>query len=124
MDETAVQRIWRREAHLLGEVGAIFNATSLPDIEVRLPRHIAERAVEAWRREDGDGPFDPETYEQSVQRARAATLALIGLAITSVGRWERDEVVVRLHPALVGEATLAAGALPQADGTTEGPVGG
>jgi hypothetical protein len=112
MDETEPQKTWRRELRVLGEAGAVFNEASLPEIEVRLPRHLAEQAVAAWERDDGEAPLAPESYEQSVQRRRAATLALIGLAITNAGRWDGDEVVVELHPVFIGVAMDAADDLP------------
>ncbi|MFI4992102.1 MAG: hypothetical protein ACHQCH_00605 [Solirubrobacterales bacterium] len=81
-------------------------------MEVRLPRRLAERAVAAWERDDGEGPLDPETYEQAAQRHRAATLSLIGLNIAEHGRWEGDEVVVELDPVFIGNAVDATDDLP------------
>jgi hypothetical protein len=70
------------------------------------------KAVAAWERDDTEGDLDSETYEQRVQRHRAGTLALIGLAISERGRWEADEVVVELHPEELGVAMDAADDLP------------
>jgi len=95
-----------------GEVGTVLLDQSLPQVEVRLPRNLAELAVAAWERDDGEGPLDPETYEQSRQRNHAGTLALIGLSITERGRWEGDEVVVELDPVFIGNAVDAADDLP------------
>jgi hypothetical protein len=81
-------------------------------VEVRLPRRLAEQAVAAWERDDGEGPLDPETHEQAAQRHRAATLSLIGLTITECGRWRDDEVLVELDPVFIGLAVDAADDLP------------
>jgi len=63
------------------------------------------------RRQRG-GSLDPETFEQRVQRHRAATLALIGLSIVNDGRWEGDVMVVELSPTFVGVAVDASDDLP------------
>jgi hypothetical protein len=107
MDETETQKTWRGEARVLHEVGAVILDQSLPQVEVRLPRRLAEQAVEAWERDDGEGPLDPETHEQASQRQCAGTLALIGLSITERGRWEGHEVVVELDPVFIGNAVDA-----------------
>jgi len=57
--------------------------------------------------------LDPETFEQRVQRHRAATLALIGLSIVNGGHWEADEMVVELGPDLIGVAVDASDDLPR-----------
>ena len=112
MGETETQKTWRGDARVLGEVGAVLLGQSLPQVEVRLPRRLAEQAVAAWERDDGGGPLEPETSEQAARRLLAGTLALIGLSITERGRWEGDEVVVELDPALIGPAVDAADRLP------------
>lgn len=112
MPETDQQRQWRQDSMVLGELGAVLASAELPRVEVRLPKSLGERAVAAWERDDGEGPLDPENYEQRVQRHRAATLALIGLSITELGRWEGDEVVVQLSPAFLGVAIDAADDVP------------
>lgn len=53
-----------------------------------------------------------KTFEQRVQRQRAATLALIGLAVSDQGRVEGNDVVVGLHPVFIGVAVDAADDLP------------
>jgi hypothetical protein len=73
---------------------------------------LAEAAVTAWEREANEGPLDPETFEQRVQRHRAGTLGLIGLSIVNGGRWEDDEVFVELSPDLIGMAVDASDDLP------------
>jgi hypothetical protein len=112
--ETDWQRIYRREAAVLGDVGAELAEVDLAEIEICLPRPLAELALAAWQREDDEGPAAPETFEQRVLRHRAATLALIGLSIESAGRWSDDHVTVLLHPQFVGEALAAADDRPTA----------
>lgn len=107
VSETAWQLQYRADAKVLGAVGAVLVQAELPTVEVRLPRHLAEQAITAWEREGDEGRPDPETFEQRVQRHRAATLALIGLSIVNAGRWENDEVVVELSPIFVGVAVDA-----------------
>jgi hypothetical protein len=75
-----------------------------PSYRARIPRRLAELALTAWKRDEHEGPLDPENFEQRVQRHRTATFALIGLSIESVGRWNADEVVLDLHVALIGTA--------------------
>ena len=106
--DNAWQQIYRQEAEVLGEVGAALAALSLPEVEVRLPRALAELALAAWQREHDEGPPAPETFEQRVLRHRAATLTLIGRSIESGGRWSDDDVTVELHPQFIGEALAAA----------------
>ena len=81
---------------------------SLPEVEVWLPRALAELALAAWQREHDEGPPAPETFEQRVLRHRAAALSLIGLSIESGGRWSDDGVIVEVHPQFIGEALAAA----------------
>ncbi len=108
MNDSEMQKTWRGEARVLGEVGAVLADQSLPQVEVRLPRGLAARAIAAWERHDGEQPPDPETHDQAAQRQRAGTLALIGLSITERGRWEGDNVVVELDPVFIGHAVEAA----------------
>jgi hypothetical protein len=110
MNET--QQVYRREARLLGELGVVLGRALLPNVEVRLPRRLAEQALAAWQRDNSEEPLETETCEQRVERHRAGTLALIGLSITERGRWQDDEVVVELDPVFVGLAVDAADDLP------------
>ena len=113
MAESRLHELYRKEAGVLGRVGHVFAAIEMPQIEVRLPRDVAEAAVAAWERDDDEsaGPTS-ETCEQRVVRSRAATLALIGLTITERGHWTDDEVVVALDPVFIGNAVEAADDLP------------
>lgn len=83
------QRRYRDQARLLGEIGDILARADLPRVKVRLPRRLAEQAVAAWELDD-EGPIDPESYEQRVQRHHAGTLGLIGLGIQERGQWGDD----------------------------------
>jgi hypothetical protein len=113
MDESRWQKLYREEAAVLGSIGQVLVGTEMPRIDVRLPRDVAEAAVAAWERDDDEstGPII-ETFEQRVVRSRAATLSLIGLAISERGRWTDDEVVVALDPVFIGNAVEAADDLP------------
>ncbi|ASO18820.1 hypothetical protein FHR81_001084 [Actinoalloteichus hoggarensis] len=108
-DDTPRRRRYRRESLALAELGAGLVGTALPRIEVRLPRHSADRAVAAWRSLDRhEGPLGDEDREQRRQRHRAGTLALIGLAVEERGRRVGDEVVVLLDAVLIVLAMEAA----------------
>jgi hypothetical protein len=109
--ETDRQRLYRDEARVLGELGALLARTDLPKIEVRIPSALAMAAVAAWQRDD-EGEPDPESYEQRVLRHRAGALGLIGLAVEERGRTEDDEVIVDLSPDVIGNAVDAADDLP------------
>jgi len=106
------QEAYRHDAHLLSEVGAALAHAKLPNLEVHLPKPLAEQAVAAWQRRDSEGPLGEETCEQRVQRQRAGTLALIGLSIAERGQWVGNDVVVELDPVFIGLAIDAADDLP------------
>ena len=76
-------------------------------VNVRLPRSVAEAAVAAWDREELGG-IGEESREECDLRDDAAELALIGLAITSRGVWDGEEVVVDLDVIQVAAASRAA----------------
>jgi hypothetical protein len=111
MAETDRQRLYREEARVLGEIGVLLSRSDLPRVTVRLPSSLARAAAAAWQRDDESEP-DTETYEQRVIRHRAGALALIGLAVEERGRTDGDEVVVDLHPDVIGSAVNAADDLP------------
>jgi hypothetical protein len=111
MDETNRQRGYRDDARVLGEIGAILARADMPRITVTLPAPLAQAALEAWQRDD-EGEPDPESREQRAIRHRAATLALIGLAVEESGRTDGEFVVVELWPDLIGTALEAADDLP------------
>jgi hypothetical protein len=111
VSETDRRQLYREEARLLGEIGAVLAGADLPMVTVRLPSALAEAALAAWQRDD-DEELDPESYEQRVVRHRAGALALIGLAVEERGRAEGTEVVVDLTPDVIGSALDAADDLP------------
>jgi hypothetical protein len=111
MDESDRQQLYREDARVLGQIGAVFARAELPEVTVRLPSDLARAAVAAWHRDDVGEP-DPESYEQRVLRHRAGALALIGLAVEEQGRAEGDGVVVDLSRDLIGTALDAADDLP------------
>jgi len=96
---------------VLGEIGVVLARADLPRITVRLPSALAQAALEAWQRDIEEGT-DPESYEQRAIRHRAGTLGLIGLSVEQSGRDDGDEIVVELHPDLIGNALTAADDLP------------
>jgi hypothetical protein len=101
------EQSYREDAATLAEIGDALFAARLPAVRVRLPKELADRAVAAWQRDDGDAVGD-ETPEQAANRHRAGTLALIGLTIEQCGELVGDVVVVDLDPVFVGLAVDAA----------------
>ncbi|MFD5317181.1 hypothetical protein [Streptomyces sp. NPDC127098] len=77
-------------------------------ISVRLPRSVAESAVAAWERDELD-EVGEESREEYELREDAAELALIGLAISSRGVWDGEEVVVDVDVVQIAAALRAAG---------------
>jgi hypothetical protein len=108
MAETEDQRAYREDARTLGEIGAVLVKAQLPRTEVRIPRPLAQAAMEAWERDDGEGEPGAETTEQRLLRHRAGYLGLLGLAISERGRVDGNVVVVELDPVLIGIAVDAA----------------
>jgi hypothetical protein len=68
---------------------------------------VAESAAAAWDR-DEIGAAGQESREEYELRDDAAELALIGLAITSRGVWDGEEVVVDLGVIQIAAALRAA----------------
>jgi hypothetical protein len=71
---------WSRDAESLFEIGKYLNREKHP-VQVRLPRDLANRAVEAWSRESSSKELVGETHEQYHLRSAAATLSLIGATL-------------------------------------------
>ncbi|MFD9084314.1 hypothetical protein [Streptomyces erythrochromogenes] len=97
---------YRQDRAVLAAVGAHLES-QIGQISVRLPRPVAESAVAAWDREEL-GRLGEETREEYELRDDAAELAFIGLAITSRGVWDAEEVVVDLDVARIAAALRAA----------------
>lgn len=106
--EASVPAVWREDGALLARIGEVL-ADQETWVEVRVPRALADAAVEAWQREaDEPGAVDEETSEERLVRQRAAAFALIGESIEVGGREDGDDVIVRLHAWFVGDALNAA----------------
>ncbi|KJY32254.1 hypothetical protein [Streptomyces sp. NRRL S-495] len=98
--------LYREESKVLAAIGAHVHA-QVGRVTVRLPRAVAQAAVDAWERDDPDDGLRGETIEQYEVRGRAGDVALIGLVISDHGRWEDEEVVVDLDVTYAGSALLA-----------------
>ncbi len=107
MDD-GLRSAWKQDEALLAKIGGAL-APQEADVEVRLPRDLADAAVRAWQRtDDAATDLETETCEQRVVRQRAGALALIGAALEDRGREDGGEVVVRLAAWFVGDALNAA----------------
>jgi hypothetical protein len=106
VDESPAQRRFRRDTHVLAEIGGCLSSQLEPMV-VRLPRRLATEALAAWERTEED-PVGPESPEQTIVRAFAATLAFIGLAVEQTGIAGEDEVSVSLTPQQVAGSVFAA----------------
>ncbi|MFE6492334.1 hypothetical protein [Streptomyces sp. NPDC057748] len=96
---------YREDSKVLAAIGKHVDA-QVGRVTVRLPRAVAEAAVDAWER-DESGDLGEETHEQYALRDQAGDLALIGLVISERGRWEGEEVVIDLDVVSVGAAVRA-----------------
>jgi hypothetical protein len=76
----------------------------------RLPRDLIDTARRAWHR-DEPGVLGDELPEERSLRHRAATLALIGLAVDERGAPDGDHVLVALDPDVVSDA-ISRGDIP------------
>jgi len=72
----------------LAQIGAALSQQPT-EVEVRVPRNLADIAIAAWNRHD-EGPLDStrESVDQRRTRHRAGSLALIGAALDERGRQE------------------------------------
>ena len=105
VDESPAQRRFRRDAHVLAEIGKCLS-TQLEPVNVRLPRRLAVEALDAWERTEED-PVGPETPEQMIVRCFAATLGLIGLAVEQAEIADDGDASVSLKPQEVAGALFA-----------------
>jgi hypothetical protein len=104
MSETEDQKAWRRDAAVLAEIGTHLGPAN-PKVRVGLPRELADRALAAWQRDDGEGALPAETADQWIMRSRAASLALLGLELSQQSlESDDDEVEADLSAHLVGAA--------------------
>lgn len=108
MDDSPLRARWLQDEGVLGQLGAAL-AEQPTVVEVRIPRLLADAAVQAWQRSDDDDfDLNGETCEQRVVRHRAGALALIGAAIEDRGRVDSTDIVVLLDSWFVGDALNAA----------------
>lgn len=96
---------YQQDATVLATIGAHLDPQISP-INVRLPRSLAELAVAAWNREEPNDIAEA-SREQHELRSGAADLALMGLAISSRGVPDGEEVVVDLDVVQIAAALLA-----------------
>ncbi|MFI0420431.1 hypothetical protein [Spongiactinospora sp. 9N601] len=106
MEEREQYVRYRQDRAVLAVVGAHLDP-QMSRVAVRLPRSVAELAVAAWEREEL-AEVGEESREERELRDDAAELALIGLAISSRGVWETEEVVVDLDVVQIASALRAA----------------
>ena len=106
---------WALDGQVLAQIGRALMAQSL-EVQVRVPRELADAAVAAWQRDDSEGPLGEESEEQRAARHRGAYLGLIGLSLEEKGWLDGDDVVVKLDAWFIGEALSAA----DADGLLDG----
>jgi hypothetical protein len=92
-------------------IGAVLG-TQDPAYPMSIPQALAERAVQAWHRDELGEPATEETAEQRQLRAHAGTLALIGFSIDEQGYSVGKQVNIALSPDLLGEAIAAADNAP------------
>jgi hypothetical protein len=104
------QRLAADSADLVA-IGAVLG-TQDPSYPMSIPQSLAERAVQAWHREERGEPAADETVEQRQLRAHAGTLALIGFSIDEQGYTVGRQVNVTLSPDLLAEAIAAADNAP------------
>ncbi|WP_031072729.1 hypothetical protein [Streptomyces sp. NRRL WC-3742] len=102
MDDQEQYALYRADAKVLAAIGEHVHA-QVDRVPLRLPRALAQAAVDAWERDD-EGDLGEETFEQYELRGQAGDLALLGLTISERGRWEGEEVVVDLHVSYAGAA--------------------
>lgn len=98
---------WKEDASLLPAIGQLF-ASQPTELELRLPRNVADEVVAIWQRDGSEGQVGRESLDQKKVRGQAASVSLIGLSIESTGRAEGDEVVFKVDAWFVGDALAAA----------------
>ncbi|GAA4231603.1 hypothetical protein FHR32_003526 [Streptosporangium album] len=106
MDESPEYIRYRQDSAVLAEIGRFLDP-QVARLTVRLSGDLARAAAAAWDR-DEEGEAGEETAEQARVRDRAASLALIGLAVSDRGVASGEEIVVDLDVTEVAAALLAA----------------
>jgi hypothetical protein len=106
---------WEADAQQLHQLAReLYSQT--PQVEVRISRQLADKAVAAWQRDDGEGDLPDESPDQRAVRHEAATFSLIGLSIENTGIEDGDQVVFKLDAWLLGNALEAADRAGRLDG--------
>jgi hypothetical protein len=99
---------WERQAQVLAGIGRSLFTQPLR-LRVRLPRGLADHAVDAWQQEARTNPLPKdEPANMRLVRRRAGTLGLIGLSIEQSGVPDGDDVVFDLDAWYIGSALDAA----------------
>jgi hypothetical protein len=98
---------FRQDSEVLARIGASLS-TQPHHLAVSLPASLAAEAAEAWGRDEGGAVPSDESFDEGRARSDAATLALIGLAVTERGRPTGDTVLVPLSAWPIGLALDAA----------------
>jgi hypothetical protein len=98
---------WKADAALLARIGRII-FDQQTELEVRLPRALADQLVAVWERTGSEGELPPESPEQKRIRNDASSAALIGEAILEGGRADGHDVVFKVDAWFVGNALSAA----------------
>jgi len=106
---------WALDGDVLAQIGLALFGQSL-EVQVRVPRELADAAVAAWQREDSEAPLGEESAEQRATRHRGASLGLIGCSLEEKGWLDGNDVVVKLDAWFIGAALDAA----DEDGLLEG----
>jgi hypothetical protein len=97
---------YQADEAVLAQIGkAIQRETTV--VQVRIPKALADQATAAWERDETENIPD-ETADESQVRHRAATLALIGLAVQGHGRLDGDSYIVDLDFRQISDALNAA----------------
>ncbi len=86
---------FRQDSEVLARIGASLSKQP-HHLAVSLPASLAAEAAEAWGRDEGGAVPADESFDEGRARSDAATLALIGLAVTERGRPTGDTVLVPL----------------------------
>lgn len=105
-DTASVYKMYLSDCTVLAAIGDAIAAQRNP-VTLRIPQTLADAAVAAWNRNSTPPLPSHETQEQRAIRNRAGSLALIGLAIESVGYRDGEEMTVVLPDGLRMEALAA-----------------
>jgi hypothetical protein len=97
----------KADAALLARAGRSFFEQET-ELEVRLPRALADQLVAIWERTGSKEELPLVSPEQRRIRNDASSAALIGEAILEGGRADGDDVVFKVDAWFVGNALSAA----------------